>query len=155
MSTVLLRCDHRNRGEAKNKPPLFGVSQMGAPQGGLSCPFGAIHLQVARHSRVGGGFFPLSRLPPTAPPSLTGQGSLEYFFLLAEDEGFDLIKVSPPSRPAASGSPPDCRIFDRSNPHIRIKQNSPSFRMSCFVLAEDEGFEPPRTESESGVLPLH
>ena len=24
----------------------------------------------------------------------------------------------------------------------------------CF-LAEDEGFEPPRTESESGVLPLH
>ena len=22
-------------------------------------------------------------------------------------------------------------------------------------LAEDEGFEPPRTESESGVLPLH
>ena len=24
-----------------------------------------------------------------------------------------------------------------------------------FVLAEDEGFEPPQTESESGVLPLH
>ena len=24
-----------------------------------------------------------------------------------------------------------------------------------FLLAEDEGFEPPRTESESGVLPLH
>lgn len=23
------------------------------------------------------------------------------------------------------------------------------------VLAEDEGFEPPQTESESGVLPLH
>ena len=28
-------------------------------------------------------------------------------FLLAEDEGFDLIKVLPPSRPAASDSPPD------------------------------------------------
>ena len=24
-----------------------------------------------------------------------------------------------------------------------------------LFLAEDEGFEPPRTESESGVLPLH
>ena len=26
--------------------------------------------------------------------------------------------------------------------------------VGCF-LAEDEGFEPPQTESESGVLPLH
>ena len=26
--------------------------------------------------------------------------------------------------------------------------------VECF-LAEDEGFEPPQTESESGVLPLH
>ena len=25
----------------------------------------------------------------------------------------------------------------------------------CSFLAEDEGFEPPQTESESGVLPLH
>ena len=25
----------------------------------------------------------------------------------------------------------------------------------CYFLAEDEGFEPPQTESESGVLPLH
>ena len=48
------------------KPPLFGVSQMG---------------EVARHSRVGGGKCPLSRLTPTAPPSLTGQGSLEDAFL--------------------------------------------------------------------------
>ena len=24
-----------------------------------------------------------------------------------------------------------------------------------LLLAEDEGFEPPQTESESGVLPLH
>ena len=62
-------------------------------------------------------------------------------FLLAEDEGFDVIKVLPPSRPAASDSPPDCRILNRSNPPTRIKQNSPSFRMSCFILAEDEGFD--------------
>ena len=27
--------------------------------------------------------------------------------------------------------------------------------MVFFALAEDEGFEPPQTESESGVLPLH
>ena len=26
---------------------------------------------------------------------------------------------------------------------------------SLLFLAEDEGFEPPQTESESGVLPLH
>ena len=26
---------------------------------------------------------------------------------------------------------------------------------AAFFLAEDEGFEPPQTESESGVLPLH
>ena len=26
---------------------------------------------------------------------------------------------------------------------------------SAFSMAEDEGFEPPQTESESGVLPLH
>ena len=25
----------------------------------------------------------------------------------------------------------------------------------AFFMAEDEGFEPPQTESESGVLPLH
>ena len=27
--------------------------------------------------------------------------------------------------------------------------------MGTWLLAEDEGFEPPQTESESGVLPLH
>ena len=27
--------------------------------------------------------------------------------------------------------------------------------VSLLFLAEDEGFEPPQTESESGVLPLH
>ena len=34
------------------------------------------------------------------------------------------------------------------------QQKTPSERMA-FLLAEDEGFEPPQTESESGVLPLH
>ena len=76
-------------------------------------------------------------------------------FLLAEDEGFDLIKVLPPSRPAASDSPPDCRILDRSNPTPRAKRKSRRLLDGIFFLAEDEGFEPPRTESESGVLPLH
>ena len=31
----------------------------------------------------------------------------------------------------------------------------PTTSWSVFLLAEDEGFEPPQTESESGVLPLH
>ena len=35
-------------GIGKFLPPLF----IGAPQGGLSCPFGAIHLQVARWIRA-------------------------------------------------------------------------------------------------------
>ena len=29
------------------------------------------------------------------------------------------------------------------------------FGLRIFPLAGDEGFEPPQTESESGVLPLH
>ena len=34
-----------------------------------------------------------------------------------------------------------------------IKKTTP--KVWSFLLAEDEGFEPPQTESESGVLPLH
>ena len=79
------------------------------------------------------------------------------------DEGFDLhfdptgikIKVWPPSRPAASNSPQDCCIGWVRIPRPKAKKKSPSFRMSFSFLAEDEGFEPPQTESESGVLPLH
>ncbi len=33
-----------------------------------------------------------------------------YLVFMAEDEGFDYTKVSPPSRPAVSNSPPDCCI---------------------------------------------
>ena len=34
-------------------------------------------------------------------------------------------------------------------------KKAPVFFRKQVLLAEDEGFEPPQTESESGVLPLH
>ena len=38
----------------------------------------------------------------------------------------------------------------------RISLKTPSlYHNEGVFMAEDEGFEPPRTESESGVLPLH
>ena len=38
-----------------------------------------------------------------------------------------------------------------------IRKEKPAIHLDCrfFFLAGDEGFEPPQTESESGVLPLH
>ena len=39
-------------------------------------------------------------------------------------------------------------------PHIS-KIKSPTTDVVGLLMAEDEGFEPPQTESESGVLPLH
>ena len=143
------------------KPPLFGVSQMGAPQGGFSCPFGAIHLQVAEQSEVGGGTCigrPLSRCATAAcgRPRRSSDSPLDCHSLLrlrfayphpSRDRGafsalmFESrktkknrppkgsvlvrqkglvciffrflrkkIEVLPPSRPAASNSPPDCCI---------------------------------------------
>ena len=75
-------------------------------------------------------------------------------YFLAEDEGFDLIKVLPPSswRQAA--------LIRAAFRWVRIPlirgENKNTTRMGgVFILAEDEGFEPPQTESESGVLPLH
>ena len=41
-----------------------------------------------------------------------------------------------------------------SNPESDAKKK-PTTMWSVSFLAEDEGFEPPQTESESGVLPLH
>ena len=38
---------------------------------------------------------------------------------------------------------------------ILIFANKKPLQKQRFLLAEDEGFEPPQTESESGVLPLH
>ena len=35
------------------------------------------------------------------------------------------------------------------------KKKAPVFFRKQVLLAEEEGFEPPQTESESGVLPLH
>ena len=43
--------------------------------------------------------------------------------------------------------------FRRPAPHRRKK--NPVTTVTGFFLAGDEGFEPPQTESESGVLPLH
>ncbi len=41
-----------------------------------------------------------------------------------------------------------------SNPYLR-KIKTPTTDVVGVFMAEDEGFEPPQTESESGVLPLH
>ena len=38
---------------------------------------------------------------------------------------------------------------------MRIKEKPGYHMIAGFPLAGDEGFEPPQTESESGVLPLH
>ena len=40
------------------------------------------------------------------------------------------------------------------NPSLKLKKKRHHV-VSLLFLAEDEGFEPPQTESESGVLPLH
>ena len=39
-------------------------------------------------------------------------------------------------------------------PNPPVKRKATPYGVA-FFLAEDEGFEPPQTESESGVLPLH
>ena len=44
-------------------------------------------------------------------------------------------------------------VFRRLRIPTTIKKQAPKW-VPAF-LAEDEGFEPPQTESESGVLPLH
>ena len=49
--------------------------------------------------------------------------------------------------------PPAYRIQIGLNPY-QVKKHPTTDVVGCF-LAEDEGFEPPQTESESGVLPLH
>ena len=62
--------------------------------------------------------------------------------------------VLPPSRPAASECPPDIRSSWVQIPYNSNKKRPIAKAIRRF-LAEDEGFEPPQTESESGVLPLH
>ena len=46
-----------------------------------------------------------------------------------------------------------CRPFESYL--ILCQKKRPHRMVWSFLLAEDEGFEPPQTESESGVLPLH
>ena len=46
-----------------------------------------------------------------------------------------------------------CRPFESRL--ILCQKENPLLMQRVFFLAEDEGFEPPQTESESGVLPLH
>ena len=72
----------------------------------------------------------------------------------AEDEGFDKVIVSAAGRRLSRG-PPDLCIQIGSNPSIRSQNKKLITNVMSFLLAEDEGFEPPQTESESGVLPLH
>ena len=43
--------------------------------------------------------------------------------------------------------------LDGFESHLKIKTRYPHGYL--VFMAEDEGFEPPQTESESGVLPLH
>ena len=81
---------------------------------------------------------------------------------MAEDEGFDLhflpygkeIKVWIPS----SRTPAICHrhiAFDWFESPTTANKKAPTTKVVGAFLAEDEGFEPPQTESESGVLPLH
>ena len=69
------------------------------------------------------------------------------------DEGFDGNKESSPS--SRWRATPHRGVASR---WVRIPHNSKNSRYPdgyLLFLAEDEGFEPPQTESESGVLPLH
>ena len=49
---------------------------------------------------------------------------------------------------------PNITAKQYNSPKANITEKDLIFRQGLF-LAEDEGFEPPQTESESGVLPLH
>ena len=80
---------------------------------------------------------------------------------LAEEGGSDLHFLPCGKRrkdslrqAVASNSPPDCCDCILRIPHHSKIKNPPTDVVG-FLMAEDEGFEPPRTESESGVLPLH
>ena len=63
------------------------------------------------------------------------------------------IKVLPPSswRQAICHRHIAIKLFETPS---EAKKSPTALAVRDF-LAEDEGFEPPRTESESGVLPLH
>ena len=63
------------------------------------------------------------------------------------------INDSPPSSWRRPSCPRQLGFYFRI-PHLcKIKTRYPNGYL--VFMAEDEGFEPPQTESESGVLPLH
>ena len=78
----------------------------------------------------------------------------------AEDEKFVCVSACKAEtkvrlRQAVAGNCPQdscIKIFESLSRMAKQKHHPQG---GVFVLAEDEGFEPPRTESESGVLPLH
>ena len=83
-----------------------------------------------------------------------------HFLMLMEDEGFDFI--------FAIGENQCCDQYLHWSQQLSTGQlhldrfeslpntkKSPTAKAVRDFLAEDEGFEPPQTESESGVLPLH
>ena len=69
----------------------------------------------------------------------------------------DIISV--PSYAAGIYHPPKVDIISKIYHPFReerISLKTPSlYHNEGVFMAEDEGFEPPQTESESGVLPLH
>ena len=81
--------------------------------------------------------------------------------LRAEDEGFDCrsagrrnVRWQPVFELAAPSAHRALGFRWVRIPHDWIKKSGYPKGYPDF-LAEDEGFEPPQTESESGVLPLH
>ena len=94
------------------------------------------------------------RVPPTC---IKKQRHQKVSLFLAEDEGFDCRFAGGKSYGAlgvapSGKAPPEPCMEMGSNPIHRSKKETPE---GASFLAEDEGFEPPQTESESGVLPLH
>ena len=75
-------------------------------------------------------------------------------WLVAEDEGFDYIIELPPSSRRQADVHRTSAFHRFESPHLCNKKYGYPYGYPYF-LAEDEGFEPPQTESESGVLPLH
>ena len=98
------------------------------------CPFGnrGGHWPLRGTGRWGHRPLQVSTAPVGAAisrPPLPGR------FAARVAEGIDPYKFPPPGAPQA--------------------QKNPVTTVTGFFLAGDEGFEPPQTESESGVLPLH
>ena len=73
-------------------------------------------------------------------------------FGLSHDKPFESTHPHKTKQPILSD---ELSHFESFESHAHSKRKKPNLSVELFLLAEDEGFEPPRTESESGVLPLH